>query len=232
MLLEAEDLWVHYGAVAALQGVSFRLRAGEFLMILGRNGAGKSTLLKALCGQVPLKAGRILFEGQRIDHLPAWRRTKLGLSLVPEGRRVFAPLSVRENLELGAFVHRQNLKKRLEEVLALFPELVPKLDLPAGALSGGEQQMLAVARALMSNPRMLLLDEPSMGLAPKVVARIYQTLAELKGKMTLLVVEQNLSQGLSLADRLLFLDSGRLVREFTGEDFSLTQVEELYLGAR
>ncbi|NPB08819.1 MAG: ABC transporter ATP-binding protein, partial [Thermodesulfobacteria bacterium] len=195
MLLEAEDLWVHYGAVAALQGVSFRLRAGEFLMILGRNGAGKSTLLKALCGQVPLKTGRISFAGKEIGRLPPWRRTKLGLSLVPEGRRVFAPLSVRENLELGAFSRPRGLEERLKDVLSLFPELVPKLDLPAGALSGGEQQMLAVARALMSEPKLLLLDEPSMGLAPKVVARIYQTLAALKGKMSLLVVEQNLSQG-------------------------------------
>jgi len=229
MLLEAEDLWVHYGAVAALQGVSFRLRAGEFLMILGRNGAGKSTLLKALCGQVPLKTGRISFAGKEIGRLPPWRRTKLGLSLVPEGRRVFAPLSVRENLELGAFSRPRGLEERLKDVLSLFPELVPKLDLPAGALSGGEQQMLAVARALMSEPKLLLLDEPSM---PKVVARIYQTLAALKGKMSLLVVEQNLSQGLSLADRLLFLDSGRLVREFSGGDVSLKQVEELYLGAQ
>ncbi len=232
MLLEAEDLRVHYGAVAALQGVSFRLRAGEFLMILGRNGAGKSTLLKALCGQVPLKTGRISFAGKEIGRLPPWRRTKLGLSLVPEGRRVFAPLSVRENLELGAFSRPRGLEERLKDVLSLFPELVPKLDLPAGALSGGEQQMLAVARALMSEPKLLLLDEPSMGLAPKVVARIYQTLAALKGKMSLLVVEQNLSQGLSLADRLLFLDSGRLVREFSGGDVSLKQVEELYLGAQ
>ncbi len=231
-MLEVQDIWVHYGAVAALQGVSFRLSPGEFLLVLGRNGAGKSTLLRALAGQVPLKAGEIRFEGKRLNQLPAWKRNRLGLSLVPEGRRVFAPLSVRENLELGAFSHPQALKSRLDEVLTLFPELKPKVDLPAGALSGGEQQMLAVARALMSRPRVLFLDEPSMGLAPKVVSRIYHTLAKLKGQIALLVVEQNLSQGLWLADRLLFLDSGRLVREFASHELSVTEVEELYLGAR
>lgn len=231
-MLEVQDLWVDYGTVKAIQGACFSLEEAEFVMLLGRNGAGKSSLLQALLGQAPVQKGRILFQGQEITRWPTWKRVQAGLALVPEGRRVFAPLSVRENLELGGFVAREALNTELERVLRLFPALRERLHVPAGALSGGEQQMLAMARALMAKPKILFLDEPSMGLAPKVVHRIYETLAQLKGQITILVVEQNLSKGLSLADRLLFFDGGKVVKEYLQGQFSKKEVEALYLGGK
>ena len=231
-MLEVRELWVDYGTVQALQGAEFSLTQAEFVVLLGRNGAGKSSLLHALMGQAPVKRGRILWNGREITRWSTWKRVQAGLALVPEGRRVFAHLSVRENLELGAFVSPKGFKRNLEYVLSLFPLLKERLHLPAGVLSGGEQQMLAMARALMGSPKLLLLDEPSMGLAPKMVQKIYAVLGRLKGKVTMLVVEQNLSKGLSLADRLLFFDSGRVVKEYAKGGFSKKEVEALYLGGK
>ena len=230
-MLKVQDLRVSYGAIAAVKGVSFEVNPGEFVMILGRNGAGKTSLLQAIMGQVPAE-GKIFFQGKNVSSSPPWKRVAYGLALVPEGRKIFGSLTVRENLELGGFVTPGGIKDRLFRVLQLFPQLKDRLEIPAGALSGGEQQMLAIARGLMSDPRVLLLDEPSMGLAPKVVNLIYQTLSQLKGKTTFLVVEQNLSRGLSLADRIFFLDGGRLVKELSSGEFSSKEIETLYLGGK
>ncbi len=228
-MLEVKDLTVRYGAITALAGVDLTVAEGEFVVLLGRNGAGKSSLLKAIVGQVPCQ-GRIFFEGRELSSLPPWRRVKMGLCLVPEGRHVFGSLTVKENLELGAFVSPKELARRLEEVYTLFPVLKERQDLPAGTLSGGEQQMLAIARALMARPRLLLLDEPSMGLAPKVVQEIYATLAALKGKLTVLLVEQNAKKALQLADRGYLLENGRLVATWQGEEIQETFIQQVYLG--
>lgn len=228
-MLEVEGLEVSYGHVKAVRGVSFEIKEGEFAVFLGRNGAGKTSLLKSLLGQVRAR-GRIAFKGRRIDGLPPWRRVKLGLSLVPEGRQVFSSLTVKENLELGAFVAPGNLKRNLARVFSLFPVLEEKAGLPAGALSGGEQQMLAIGRALMAEPSLLLLDEPSMGLAPKVVQEIYATLEKLKGRLTVLLVEQNVKKALSLADRVFLLESGRLVSSWRRDEVDEAVVEAAYLG--
>ena len=228
-MLEVEGLEVSYGHVKAVRGVSFEIKEGEFAVFLGRNGAGKTSLLKSLLGQVRAR-GRIAFKGRRIDGLPPWRRVKLGLSLVPEGRQVFSSLTVKENLELGAFVAPGNLKRNLKRVFSLFPVLEEKAGLPAGALSGGEQQMLAIGRALMAEPSLLLLDEPSMGLAPKVVQEIYATLEKLKGRLTVLLVEQNVKKALSLADRVFLLESGRLVSSWRRDEVDEAVVEAAYLG--
>ncbi len=228
-MLEVKDLTVRYGAITALAGVDLTVAEGEFVVLLGRNGAGKSSLLKAIVGQVPCQ-GRIFFEGRELSSLPPWRRVKMGLCLVPEGRHVFGSLTVKENLELGGFVSPKELARRLEEVYTLFPVLKERQDLPAGTLSGGEQQMLAIARALMARPRLLLLDEPSMGLAPKVVQEIYATLAALKGKLTVLLVEQNAKKALQLADRGYLLENGRLVATWQGEEIQETFIQQIYLG--
>lgn len=230
-MLRIEELRVGYGPITALRGVTLEVRAGEFAALLGRNGAGKTTLLLAVMGALPLRGGRILFQGENITKLPPWERVRRGLSLVPEGRRIFAPLTVLENLELGAFTQSsRKWKDQLEQVLTLFPRLKERLGLPAGALSGGEQQMLAVARALMSQPKCLLLDEPSMGLAPKVAGLIFDSLARLKGELTVLVVEQNVSRVLQLADRIFILDSGHLKQEVTGKEIDLETIERAYFG--
>ncbi len=228
-MLEVKDLTVRYGAITALAGVNLIVAEGEFVVLLGRNGAGKSSLLKAILGQVPCQ-GRIFFEGRDLSGLPPWRRVKTGLCLVPEGRHVIASLTVKENLELGGFVSPKELARRLEEVYTLFPVLKERQDLPAGTLSGGEQQMLAIARALMARPRLLLLDEPSMGLAPKVVQEIYAKLAALKGKLTVLLVEQNAKKALQLADRGYLLENGRLVATWQGEEIQETFIQQVYLG--
>ncbi len=229
-MLKVEGLRVNYGHVRALRGVNLEVDEGEFVVLLGRNGAGKTTLLKALLGQVPAE-GKITFLGKEISSLRPWRRAKLGLSLVPEGRQVFPSLTVKENLELGAFVAKERCSENLASVYKLFPVLKEKESLPAGVLSGGEQQMLAIGRALMANPKLLLLDEPSMGLAPKVVREIYETLAELKGKLTVLLVEQNVKKALALADRVYLLENGRLVSSWGREEVDEAVLEAAYLGA-
>ncbi len=231
-MLEIRDLRVSYDHIEALRGVSLEVKKGEFLVFLGRNGAGKSSFLLALMGLISPAGGKILFEGEDLSFLRPWQRVRKGLALVPEGRKIFAPLSVRENLELGAFVRCNSVKKQLEKVLEIFPVLKEKLPLPAGALSGGEQQMLALARALMSDPRLLLLDEPSMGLAPKVVGEIYRVLENLKGRLTVLLVEQNVNRALSLADRVFLLESGRLVASWPREEIDYQVLEAAYLGEK
>ncbi len=229
-MLRVEGLEVSYGHIKALKGVSLEVPEGKLFVLLGRNGAGKSTLLLSLVGLIKPAAGRIFLNGEEISKLPPWQRVKRGLVLVPEGRRIFPSLTVKENLELGAFSAPKGAASRLEEVLEIFPALKERLLFPAGALSGGEQQMLALARALMSNPEVMLLDEPSMGLAPKVVGEIYRILEKLKGSLTIFLVEQNVNRALSLADRVLLLESGRLSASWDREEVDLKHLEAAYLG--
>ena len=229
-MLEVKDLVVAYGPIKVLHEVSLRVRKGEFVAVLGRNGAGKTTLLQAIMGIIRPVSGQILWQGEDLTPLPPWQRVRRGLALVPEGRRIFAPLSVKENLELGAFQNPQGWTKRLEEILELFPRLRERLKVAAGVLSGGEQQMLAMARALMAKPSCLLLDEPSMGLAPKVASLIFDTLTKLKGRLSLLVVEQNVTRVLRLADRVIVLDGGRIKLEALSSEIDRQHLEAAYFG--
>jgi branched-chain amino acid transport system ATP-binding protein len=212
-LLEVEGLRVSYGPVAAVRGVSLAVRPGEVVALLGANGAGKSTLLRTVSGLVRPRAGRVRFAGRSIDRLAPPRIVRLGIAHSPEGRRVFGSLSVADNLRLGAAARRERagLGEDRERLLDLFPVLRERLHQAAGTLSGGEQQMLALARALMAKPRLLLLDEPSLGLAPLIVRTIFDTLAGLKRQgVTILLVEQNVAVALELADRAYVLRTGEI----------------------
>ena len=219
-MLEVCGLDVYYGRVPALRRVSLRVRARELVTIVGPNGSGKTTLLRAVMGLVPARAGTIAFEGRTISGLPTEEIVRLGLAMVPEGRDLFGPLTVRENLTLGAYAlsraeRRARLDADLARVLALFPALGPRLGQAAATLSGGEQQMVAIGRALMARPRLLLLDEPSVGLAPLVVREIFRVLADLKeAGLTILLVEQNARAVLRIADRGYALGPGGLIAEF------------------
>jgi branched-chain amino acid transport system ATP-binding protein len=212
--LDVADLHVLYGGIAAVKGVSFSVERGEIVALIGANGAGKTSVLKALVGLVPAARGRVRLFGRDATTIPTHRRTALGATLVPEGRAIFAGMSVRENLELGAFLKREPaaLGQRLERVLALFPRLGERLAQAGGTLSGGEQQMLAIGRALMGEPRLLLLDEPSLGLAPKLVAQIFASIVEIaKTGLTILLVEQNTRLALETAHRAHVLVTGEIV---------------------
>jgi branched-chain amino acid transport system ATP-binding protein len=213
-LLAVRDLTAGYGGLPALRGVSLEVRPGEIVALVGANGAGKSTLLKTVAGLLAPTSGAIVFEGARVDGRPAHAVVRSGLAYVPEGRRLFGRLSVRENLLLGAYTRREEAARReaLEEVFALFPILAERQAQLAGTMSGGEQQMLAIARGLMSRPRLLLLDEPSLGIAPRLVSRIYETLTAINRRgVTVLLVEQNVRGALELAHRGYVLQTGRVV---------------------
>lgn len=213
-MIEVCGLDVFYGRVQAVRGVTLRVERGELVTIVGPNGAGKTTLLRAITGLVPIRAGAVRFEGEPIGGTSTEAIVRRGIAMAPEGRDLFAPLSVRQNLVLGAYsrprrARRQSLAADLDRVLALFPALAPRLDQPAGTLSGGEQQMVAVGRALMACPRLLLLDEPSVGLAPLVVGEIFRALATLKAQgLTMLLVEQNARAAFRIADRGYALGPG------------------------
>src|SRR5262245_1246868 len=232
-MLEVENIQVSYGALAALHGVSLVVRPGEIVALVGPNCAGKSTLLKTIAGLLVPHAGVIRWEGKRLSGIPQ-QIVESGVALVPEGRRLFAAMTVRENLELGAFPQRAQNGRRaqIDRVYSLFPRLFEREGQLAGSLSGGEQQMLALGRALMGRPRLLLLDEPSLGLAPKVVEAIFAILAELHREgMSLLIVEQNVQAALNLVRRAYILENGRIVGE--GEGQRLLQddhVRAAYLG--
>jgi branched-chain amino acid transport system ATP-binding protein len=212
-LLEVRDLHVVYGKIEAVRGVSFSVRSGEVATLIGSNGAGKTTTLRTVSGLLRPAAGAVLFEGERLDGRPAHEIVERGIAQVPEGRRVFPRMTVGENLELGGFTRRgDEVEAERSKVYELFPVLAERVDQPAGTLSGGEQQMLAIGRALMSGPRLLMLDEPSMGLSPVMMERIFATLADLKqAGTTLLLVEQNAQAALTLADTGYVLESGELV---------------------
>jgi branched-chain amino acid transport system ATP-binding protein len=212
MLLLVEGLRVAYGGIEALRGISFDVETGAIVTLLGANGAGKTTTLRSISGILRPRAGSISFDGQRIDGMPAHEMVRLGISHVPEGRRIFPRMSVRENLLMGAYHRRDDLSADLDRVYELFPVLKERSTQDGGTLSGGEQQMLAIGRALMARPRLLLLDEPSMGLAPMIVARIFEIIREINQQgTTVLLVEQNAAQALRLASRGYVLETGEIV---------------------
>ncbi|MEN6439263.1 MAG: ABC transporter ATP-binding protein [Syntrophobacter sp.] len=236
-MLRIRDLNCRYGSVRAVNGIDLAVSAGELIALVGANGAGKSTLLQSVCGFVPASSGEIEFEGTSLVSLKPADIVKKGISLVPEGRLLFPPLSVIENLELGAYVRyrrreHKTIAQDLEEVLETFPILGQRAKQPAGTLSGGEQQMLAIGRALMARPRLLLLDEPCMGLAPLLVLVILETLVELRQRgMTILLVEQNARAALGIADRGYVLENGRIAMEGSASDLLADKsVRQAYLG--
>jgi branched-chain amino acid transport system ATP-binding protein len=231
-LLTVSGLQVHYGAIEAVKGIDLALPDGRITTLLGANGAGKSTTLLALSGLLRASAGSILFDGVELRNLAPHRIVEVGLIQVPEGREILTTLSVRDNLLLGAYLRRDRIDGDLEEVLTLFPRLRDRLDGSAGNLSGGEQQMLAIARALMSRPRLLLLDEPSMGLGPILVREIFVTLRALKARgLTILLVEQNARLALQVADFAYVMENGNIALQgSSGDVLDDPKIIEAYLG--
>ncbi|WP_028351107.1 ABC transporter ATP-binding protein [Bradyrhizobium murdochi] len=233
-MLEVSNLHSAYGRIGVLKGVSLEVRTGEVVALIGSNGAGKTTLLRALSGVQPISSGEIRFLGARIDRLPPHRRVERGMTQAPEGRQVFGPLSVEDNLRLGAYMRRDGeIEQDRERVFAMFPVLREKRHLVAGGLSGGQQQMLALGRALMGKPKLLLLDEPSLGLSPILVDQILAAIVALKASgITVLLVEQNATAALGIADRGYVLETGRIA--LTGAAAALLsdpKVKAAYLGA-
>jgi len=231
-LLQVEDIEVRYGAIRALKGVSFEVTEGEVVALLGANGAGKTTTQKTVSGMLQPALGQILFDGERIDGIPAHKLISMGICHVPEGRRVFPRMTVQENLEMGAFRFKRPDTAVFKHVLELFPRLGERIKQHAGTLSGGEQQMLAIGRALMGKPRLLLLDEPSMGLAPLIVKQIFDIVREINSSgVTVLIVEQNAAQALGLANRGYVLETGEIVLTGTGRELLADdRVRAAYLG--
>ncbi|MDG4771757.1 MULTISPECIES: ABC transporter ATP-binding protein [unclassified Solwaraspora] len=234
MLLEIDDVSLLYGRIQALHGISLTVNEGEIVALIGANGAGKSTTMRAISGIRPIAAGRITFDGEDISKLRADLRVRRGLCQAPEGRGIFPGMTVLENLDMGAYTRRDRagIAADLDRVLGLFPRLAERRRQPGGTLSGGEQQMLAVGRALMSRPKLLLLDEPSMGLAPMLIQQIFDIIVEINQQgTTVLLVEQNAQQALSRAHRAYVLETGRIVKSGTGADLLHDPaVKEAYLG--
>ncbi|MEJ5330813.1 MAG: ABC transporter ATP-binding protein [Desulfobaccales bacterium] len=231
--LEAQDLHIHYGPIRAVAGVSFTVPAGSLVALLGANGAGKSTIIRAVAGLIPVAAGRILLSGEEIQGLPPHEIVRRGVAVCPEGRRVFRNLTVQENLLLGGWTReRREQEDTLAHIYRLFPRLAERRRQRAGTLSGGEQQMLALGRALMSRPRLLLLDEPSLGLAPLLVREVFKVVARLKETgVSILLVEQNAAAALELADYAYILENGRLTLEGKGTDLLTNDhLRRAYLG--
>ena len=235
-LLELQNVSSGYGAIEALKGVSLHILKGEIVTLIGANGAGKSTTLRNITGLVPARSGEIVFEGQRLNDLPTHQIVARGISMVPEGRAIFANLTVFENLELGAYLHHDKFENRrqLDKVLDLFQRLSERRRQQAGTLSGGEQQMLAIGRALMSRPRLLLLDEPSLGLAPLLVHSIFTAIDAInKEGTTILLVEQNANAALKHSHRAYVLESGQIVMEGPSRELARDpRVKEAYLGEK
>ncbi|HEY4456903.1 MAG TPA: ABC transporter ATP-binding protein, partial [Pseudonocardiaceae bacterium] len=233
-LLELQDVSVHYGRIQALNGITISVEAGEIVSLIGANGAGKTTTMRAISGIRPLSAGKIVFDGEDITKLRADLRVVRGISQSPEGRGVFPGMTVMENLDMGAYARkdRKNLKADLDRVFSLFPRLAERRTQFGGTMSGGEQQMLAIGRALMANPRVLLLDEPSLGLAPQIIQQIFRIITEINEQgTTVLLVEQNAQQALSRAHRAYVLETGQISRTGTGREMLADpSVKEAYLG--
>lgn len=233
-MLEVKNLKVHYGVIQAIKGISFEVNEGEVIALIGANGAGKTTTLQTITGMLKPSEGEILFEGQDIVKVPGHKIVSMGMAHVPEGRRVFAELSVYENLKLGAYTRKDKneIAESLAKVYKSFPRLEERKNQLAGTLSGGEQQMLAMGRALMSHPKLLMLDEPSMGLAPILVQQIFDIIKELhEAGTTILLVEQNAEMALAIADRAYVCESGRIVLSGTGAELaSSDQIKRAYLG--
>ena len=231
-MLKIEDLQVYYGAIHAIKGVSFEVHQGEIVALIGANGAGKSTILKTISGLMHPRSGSITFCDENIAHMDAYKLLRHGLAHVPEGRRIFLQMSVQENLEMGAFIKKEVSQQDLDMVFDLFPRLKERRKQIAGTLSGGEQQMLAMSRALMSHPKLIMLDEPSMGLAPILVDQIFDIIKELhKQGTTILLVEQNARKALQVADRAYVLETGAITLSGTGAELSSSDdVKKAYLG--
>lgn len=233
-LLEVNNLEVYYGVICALKGISFHVNEGEIVSLIGANGAGKTTMMQSVVGIIPKRSGSVVFDGQDISKTPCHKIVQLGMTQVPEGRRIFQELSVYENLMMGAYTvkDQQRFKAELDRVYDLFPRLAERRRQIAGTLSGGEQQMLAMSRALMSKPKLLMLDEPSMGLAPILVDQIFSIIKELHAAgTTILLVEQNASKALEIADRAYVLETGRVTLSGTGKELmQSSEVQKAYLG--
>ena len=233
-LLEVKNIKVYYGNINAIKDISFEVNEGEIVTLIGANGAGKSSILNTVAGLIKPKSGEIIFDGQGIIGIPAHKIVSKGMALCPEGRRIFQQLSVNENLEMGSYTRPANeVSDSIEKVYELFPRLKERYKQIAGTLSGGEQQMLAMGRALMSKPRLMMLDEPSMGLAPILVEQIFDIIKNLhKSGTTILLVEQNAQMALSIADRGYVMETGRIVTGGTGKELLRDDaVKKAYLGA-
>ena len=234
-MLDVQDIHVHYGAIHALKGVSLKVETGTIVTLIGANGAGKSTTLRALSGLLPLSTGAIDFNGQSIGGRPVHKIVRDGLCHCPEGRKVFPQLTVKANLELGAYIRHDTagIKTDLEQIYQLFPRLKERLNQAAGTLSGGEQQMLAIGRSLMGRPRLLMLDEPSLGIAPLLVQEIFRTIKKINAeqKMTILLVEQNAHMALKIADQGYVLETGKVVLSGKASDLAADpRIKAAYLG--
>ena len=231
-MLKVENINVYYGNIHAIKDISFEVNDGEVVALIGATGAGKSTTLKTVSGLLPSRTGSISFLGQTIDRVPPHKRVAMGLSQVPEGRRIFLQMTVLENLQMGAFASKADVREDLENVFARFPRLKERKNQIGGTLSGGEQQMLAMGRALMSHPKLLMLDEPSMGLAPILVEQIFDIIKELHtAGTTILLVEQNAEMALKIADRAYVLESGSITVTGTGKELAESdKIKKAYLG--
>jgi branched-chain amino acid transport system ATP-binding protein len=232
-MLVLEDVHTHYGKIEALHGVSVEIKQGEIVSLIGANGAGKTTLLMTVCGSPQASAGRVILEGRDITRVPTAEIMRSGIAIVPEGRRIFSGLTVEENLHMGGFFNsKAEVRKSQEYAYELFPRLKEREHQRAGTMSGGEQQMLAIGRALMSKPRMIILDEPSLGLAPLIIKQIFEIIGQLREEgITVFLVEQNAHQALSLADRGYVLETGKIRLHDTGKNLlNNPEVQEAYLG--
>lgn len=231
-MLKIDDIHVYYGAIHAIKGVSFEVGEGEIVALIGANGAGKSTILKTVSGLMHPRSGSISFMGEDIAHMEAYKLLRHGLAHVPEGRRIFLQMTVQENLEMGAYIRKDVSKADLDMVFDYFPRLKERRKQVAGTLSGGEQQMLAMSRALMSHPKLMMLDEPSMGLAPILVDQIFDIVKQLhRDGTTILLVEQNASKALAIADRAYVLETGAITLSGTGKELAQSdEVKKAYLG--
>lgn len=231
-MLDVKDLKVNYGMIQAVKGISFKVNDGNIVALIGANGAGKTTTMHTVSGLIKASAGSIIFDNSDINKVPAHKIVSLGIVHCPEGRRVFASQTVEENLKLGAYIRNDDISKDLDNVFNLFPRLKERRKQLAGTLSGGEQQMLAMGRALMSKPKLLLLDEPSMGLSPLLVKEIFSIIKEInKQGTTVLLVEQNAKMALEIADYAYVIETGKIVLEGTGEELAASEkVRKAYLG--
>lgn len=233
-LLEVKDLEVYYGVINALKGISFEVKEGEIVTLIGANGAGKTTTMQSIVGLIPSKHGTVIYNDKDITKLPCHKIVHLGMTQVPEGRRVFQELTVYENLLMGAYTKsdKKKIKEDIDDIYVRFPRLGERRNQIAGTLSGGEQQMLAMGRAMMSHPRLLMLDEPSMGLSPLLVDEIFDIIKELNSSgMTILLVEQNAGKSLAISDRAYVLENGKIVLSGTGTELMQSdEVKKAYLG--